>query len=188
MKTSLFPHFSRIITARVWVTLGKTMLWSAFASLLMVNAFLRLYNTPQYWTLVLTSLAQPTNAELHVDLAQALWKQGLPKQSRTELSIAQQYTQIAKPALSPNILGATRSPADTLMLWNQESIQLENEYTFWKRVVEEKPQYKDAYVALGLVSYRLYRNSDAYMYLKKALAIDPNDTNAQHVLYVLGTQ
>lgn len=52
--------------------------------------------------------------------------------------------------------------------------EIEAKITHWQEVVKEKPDYRDAYFELALLSYRLKRITEAKMYLEKVLELDPN--------------
>jgi len=46
--------------------------------------------------------------------------------------------------------------------------------TFWEKILTEKPHYRDAYLQLAILHYKVWQNEKAGEYLKKALITDPN--------------
>lgn len=55
-----------------------------------------------------------------------------------------------------------------------EKQKLENEISEWKRVVSLRPDYRDAYFELAVLTYRLGRLDETKQYLAKVLELDPN--------------
>lgn len=44
----------------------------------------------------------------------------------------------------------------------------------WEKIIKEKPNYRDGYLQLVYLHYRLYENELARKYLEKAIELDPN--------------
>ncbi|PIU33036.1 hypothetical protein COY29_04310 [Candidatus Woesebacteria bacterium CG_4_10_14_0_2_um_filter_39_14] len=44
----------------------------------------------------------------------------------------------------------------------------------WEKIVAEKPDYRDGYLQLAILNYKIWQNEKAQDYLKKALIVDPN--------------
>ncbi len=44
----------------------------------------------------------------------------------------------------------------------------------WEKVIEEKPDYRDGYLQLAYLHYKLYETEEAKEYLEKAIELDPN--------------
>jgi len=51
--------------------------------------------------------------------------------------------------------------------------------TLWEKIVAEKSNYRDGYLQLAILNYKIYENQKALESLKKALEIDPNFTEAR---------
>ena len=62
-----------------------------------------------------------------------------------------------------------------------EKRALEAEVIKWEEVVQEKPNYRDAYFELAVLSYRLNKIDDAKRYLTKVFALDPNFAPAREL-------
>lgn len=56
--------------------------------------------------------------------------------------------------------------------------KVRNEVLFWQKITEEMPGYRDAYIKLAILSWKIHRDFDAKKYLSKALEIDPNNESA----------
>lgn len=44
----------------------------------------------------------------------------------------------------------------------------------WEKIIEEKPGYRDGYLQLTYLHYKIYENKKAKEYLEKAIELDPN--------------
>ncbi len=44
----------------------------------------------------------------------------------------------------------------------------------WEEIIMEKPNYRDAYLQLAYLHYKLFENEKAKKYLQKAIELDPN--------------
>lgn len=54
-----------------------------------------------------------------------------------------------------------------------------------QKIVDQLPNYRDAYIELAILHWQLYRPFDARKYLEKALEIDPNNGVANKILEVV---
>jgi len=55
----------------------------------------------------------------------------------------------------------------------------------WEKIVEEKPNYRDGYLQLAILHYKLYENDKAKEYLNKALDLDPNYEPAKELEFII---
>jgi len=91
-------------------------------------------------------------------------------------------------ALAQEIMPAKKSP-DNRVLGKSTSSRLENLWrkkheadpqdikkliVFWEKIIQEKPNYRDGYLQLAALNYKIWQNEKAKEYLKQALIIDPN--------------
>ena len=51
---------------------------------------------------------------------------------------------------------------------------LKASYLYWKKIAEEKPDYRDAYIQAGSLTYQLDNIDEAKRLLQKAQDLDPN--------------
>lgn len=58
--------------------------------------------------------------------------------------------------------------------------------TVWEKIIEEKPDYRDAYLQLAYLHYKFYENEKAKEYLEKAIELDPNYEPAKKMERILG--
>lgn len=56
----------------------------------------------------------------------------------------------------------------------QRPVVLENQLNYWRFVLLEKPNYRDAYLKASAISWQLYKDKEAKVYLEKAIELDPN--------------
>ena len=63
-------------------------------------------------------------------------------------------------------------------LWQQKHLtdpkDIKKLINFWEKIVAEKPNYRDGYLQLAILNYKIWQNEKAKENLKKALIIDPN--------------
>ena len=57
---------------------------------------------------------------------------------------------------------------------NKDVTELTRSYDEWKRVVEEKPEYRDGYVMLAWYAKELGKTDEVLRYLQKIGSLDPN--------------
>ncbi len=176
MKFSVFPHFSRIFSATLWLSL---------IALLSINIATRFGQT-SYWKEHVDLLANPNSLDNHLALAQTYWQSGDWPKAQTELMIAQTLYQGANlETQTTKILGTSTSPLDLLHQWEMEPARLAKELQFWQTIIKEKPDYRDAYLQASALSYQLNRPEDAKKYLDQAAALDPNFPIASHLTQLL---
>jgi len=51
----------------------------------------------------------------------------------------------------------------------------------WERIVDQKPNYRDGWLQLAYLNYKIYEDEKAKVYLTKALELDPNFTPAREL-------
>lgn len=77
-----------------------------------------------------------------------------------------------------NILGAqTSQPPDG----NQNVETLDAEYLYWRKVIEDHPDYRDGFVRLATLAYQRGDSSAFREYLEKIRALDPNFDGLQAI-------
>ncbi|MBU3956928.1 hypothetical protein KKI19_01420 [Patescibacteria group bacterium] len=57
--------------------------------------------------------------------------------------------------------------------------------TAWEKIVSEKPNYRDGYLQLAYLHYKLYENEKAQECLEKAIELDPNYELARELKKIL---
>ena len=88
-----------------------------------------------------------------------------------QLFVTNQFVPAEKEAMLANDLELLRKIQN---IKNQPD-EVERQILFWQKVVDQFPNYRDAYIKLAILNWKLYRPFDARKYLDKALEIDPND-------------
>lgn len=63
--------------------------------------------------------------------------------------------------------------------------EIKTQIIFWEKIVAEFPNYRDAYLKLAILNYKINRLFDAKKYLDKALEIDPNNEVAKKLSSLL---
>lgn len=53
--------------------------------------------------------------------------------------------------------------------------KVNEEIIFWQKITEEFPSFRDAYLKLAILNYKINRLFDSQKFLNKAIEIDPNN-------------
>jgi len=73
------------------------------------------------------------------------------------------------------VLGLSSRLDELWLRWQEKKPEeVEKLITEWEDIISEKLDYRDGYLQLTLLHYRLYENEKAKEYLQKALELDPN--------------
>lgn len=166
-----FPHYPRFFSARPSPWLIKTLLWTGLILVITANVYAR-WRFPLKPSF-LQNLRSPTVTS-HIKLAQEYWSQGLVAATKQELTLADElWSSWAANEVNKDVLGAVSSPLELLSSWEAEPKRLAQELDFWKNVVTQKPDYRDAYITAAAAAYQLYRLAEARQLLETAFRLDP---------------
>lgn len=176
---SASPVVSRLIT---WFE--RPLLWLGLAAFVGLNLWAQMTIQQPIRAKAIGALLSPWATNLHLDLAQLYWRAGLSARTRQELAVAQ---AIPAATLKQNILGATTAPLALLQNWEAEPARVAADYLLWQRTLKEKPDYRDGYLVLATLAYRLGRISEAKTNLDKALLLDPNFAAGQQLQQLLSS-
>ncbi len=113
-------------------------------------------------------LANSQNIPAHLFLARQLLANNQLAEAETEFKLASSLPDINK-------IGEIKLQPE----------KIKEEIVFWQKVVEEFPNYRDAYLKLAILNYKINRLFDAQKFLDKALSIDPNSEVANKFLKFL---
>lgn len=155
-----FPHFSQLKNARLFFSFEIGLLWASLAALIAVNILSIQKGRPAYWNKLMMLFESPRSVPRSVDLASLLWKQGHKKEAR-------------------NVLGVSTDSLQTLAQWEGEAANLEKKYLLWQSIAAAKPDYRDAFVSLSALAYRLGKLDEARSWLTRAQTLDPNSPTIQ---------
>lgn len=189
-----FPQISRIFNAPI-LGRGLKLYIIAFAAALLFIYILgglpvaKRFLPPDFFTLEQAKLAvlvSPGDISAHLFLAQEYLKRGYLEGVERELLLAQELTEKAPETTSSGVLGATLSPIKILAKIKNEPQRIKNEISFWEKIVNEKPSYRDAYLQLAILNYQIYETEKVREYLKKAIELDPNYKPARELEKILG--
>ncbi|MEK7119727.1 MAG: hypothetical protein AAB889_04380 [Patescibacteria group bacterium] len=159
------PHISRFISATLLFALREFSLWSILTVLIVYNIYAALSSPPAGFQPLLVAVMQPTtSSDAHINLAHWYRQNGVFDKAKNELVLASD---------GPSVLGAQASPMDILTAWENEPVRLKKDYRYWQTVIKEKPDYRDAYLALAALAYQLGYKTDTKQYVEKIRAIDP---------------
>jgi len=120
-------------------------------------------------------LNNPNDFETHLALAEELLDNNQFEQAEQALLLAQnlQTTNF----VNQKVLGETTN-SQLQELWQKKHYadpkDIQRLIDAWGKIVQEKPNYRDGYLQLAILNYKIYENEKAKEYLNKALKIDPN--------------
>lgn len=169
-----FPHYPRFFSAWIPSWLVNTLLWGALAAVLAANLYA--HSRFPLDSLSWQNLRSPTSTT-HTEKAKQLWQLGLAAAARREIKLADEF--------GGQVLGAVASPLEILSDWEGEPQRLSRELTLWKKIVAEKPDYPDAYLAAAAAAYKLSSLGEARALLIKAVALNPRHSVAKQLLNFL---
>lgn len=122
--------------------------------------------------------------EAHLELAQKFLKNNQFKEAEQTLRLAQKI-----PQNNLSVLGQQTSQK-LEELWQQKHYSdpqdIRRLIAAWEKIVKEKPNYRDGWLQLAILHYKLYENDKAKESLQKALYIDPNYEPAEELEKILG--
>lgn len=183
MSQIKFPHITRFfaatpVSSRLIAWFERPLLWISLGAFISLNLYAQTVLTNQTRDKRFGALLAPNAIASHLDLAQLYWRIGLPARARQELILTQ---EIPSESSQKAVLGASTQPLELLRAWEAEPVQVATSYILWQHVAQEKPDYRDAYLVLSTLAYRLGRLSEAKMNLDRALLLDPNSTQGQQL-------
>lgn len=177
--THLFPHFSRLFP--VWLLfLGEHILLVALITLFILahTNGIKSIGRPCCSDSLYLVLDHPWNLEAKLSLAREYWKNGQEREAKHETDIVRDMLgNSTRPYTNPDsqVLGAsTLDLEDTLRAFRPKPEETNTEISFWKKIIEDRPDYRDGYAVLAILSYRKKSFLEAAMYKDKALSLDPN--------------
>ena len=162
-----FPHISRIFSA---------LLWLALVSFIFINIYAKRTLTPLLWPRLIATLRAPTNPTLHTNLAKYYWDYGLLAESKKELALIDQAN---------NVLGTATPPLDLFAQWEKEPLKNQQLLVKWERIIQQYPDYRDAYLIAATLLYELGKAEEAHALATTAIALDPNNPIASRLLMIL---
>ncbi len=118
-------------------------------------------------------LKNPNDFQAQITLAEEfIANNQFEKAEKTLLLVQSQVNQ-----LGSQVLGEQTNP--TLEeLWQRkhhsDPKDIKRLIAAWEKVIKEKPDYRDGYLQLAYLHYKLYEDEKAKEYLEKAIELDPN--------------
>lgn len=132
----------------------------------------------------------PNNFEAHLKLAEKFLENNQLKEAEKMLLLAQAISnqQLAINNSGSKVLGE-KSSARLEELWQQKHLSdpedIKRLIAGWEKILEEKPDYRDGYLQLAVLYYKLGENAKAKLNLAKALELDPNYEPAKELERIL---
>lgn len=159
MKKNLLLYFSRLVQElRLLLPVG-----------LFILLLFNLLQSPSQFDIAKRNvLERPADPKPHIFLAQQFFVTNQFREAEIE----------AKSANNQDLLQQIRE------IKNQPEEVREKIFNLQK-IVDQLPNYRDAYIELAILHWELYRPFDAQKHLEKALEIDPNNEVANKILEVI---
>lgn len=115
----------------------------------------------------------PNDFEAHLILAEEYLVNNQIEEAEEEL--------VAVSSIQPSIdskqqvLGLSSRLGGLWLRWQEKKPEeVEKLITEWEEIISEKPDYRDGYLQLALLHYKLFENEKAKECLQKAIELDPN--------------
>jgi tetratricopeptide (TPR) repeat protein len=165
------------------------MVVAAFLTATLVSSFLP---KDEFQLLKQRLIRNPNDFETHLELAERFLENNQLEEAERALQIVDSFQASV---VSEQVLGKTSSLETenwllkTKRLWQQKHYSdpkdIRRLISAWEKIVEEKPNYRDGYLQLAYLHYKLYENDKAKEYLNKALDLDPNYEPARELERIL---
>lgn len=118
----------------------------------------------------------PNDFEAHLQLAEKFLENNQLKEAEKALLLAQRIRNYEL-RITHNVLGET-TEEKLEELWERKHYadpkDIRRLIAAWKEIMEGKPDYRDGWIQLAVLHYKLYENEKAKECLNKALELDPN--------------
>ena len=176
-QKQLLPHISRIFSALPDLSQFRFVLLASFLAIVLLNIWMS-FITPKSLTLErINVLSSPFSSAHYVLLGKQLYALGDLQGATVELRLAEQIATYLFPfsSLTPRVLGVQSEPSDIIHDWEQDRTYVHRAYSFWKTIIEQNPDYRDAYLTLAVLCIRMDNTDEAILNLKTAYALDPNN-------------
>jgi len=178
IQKNLLPHISRIFSATDIPSQFQFVVLASFFAFLAFNIWVQFISPNTLISERINLLSSPFASSSHILFGKQLYVEGNVNEATTELLLAEQMTTLPKPfsKFVPTVLGAQSEPADLLHTWEQHRTYTARAYQYWKEVIGQKTDYRDAYITLAMLCIQLDKHDEAVLYLNKAHTLDPNNT------------
>lgn len=155
-----FPHFFRIISA---VVLG---------SVLISNFIFSTFSPSSSFDKAKQEiLKEPNKPGGYLKLADEFLKVNNFEEAKKELSLG----------LSFSFDSSLKKKIGEVEEEIRKPSEIRKEILEWEKIVSEKPDYRDGFLRLALLYYRIFAKEKARENLNKALAVDPNFKPAREI-------
>lgn len=179
-KAKKFPHNTRIISApflNYFYLCFKYLAIGLIVTLTYVNFYTEIFpENQEYVNLKLQTYITNRDHLAYTRLALYLERNGLERQAYENFRIAQNlFNYQSKENTKPqaNILGEQNSPFSLYQELQKQKKLIASQADYWKKITEEKPDYRDAYLQLGASLYKLGHYDLSKIAIYKAFEIDP---------------
>jgi len=166
---SLFPQFSRIISAKQFRVFSLSLIWIVLLLTIFINILARYYSPTLVLDYALYVLKNPQDKKGHEDLASIYFDHKLNEKGKEELKLHQQNID------KQLVLGATTNAIDKQQKEKERNTKT---ITYWREIISKYPNYRDGYMQLGLtylISDDIEKAREAF---NKALTLDPTMKDA----------
>ncbi len=169
--TKKFPQINRRLTAKLKHNF-YLLIQSVFLLIMALFTYLNYQNqffptNKEYVLLKLATLKNTSDPLPYFQLGLYLKQNGLTSQAEENFQIAHLL------AKQKSVLGEQTQNVLTYQNLCQKQQKLNTEITYWQKVLEEKPNFRDGYLQLGFLLYQLGEREKAKEAFTQALKIDP---------------
>lgn len=172
----------RKIKGTIFLFLSRRWRWAVAMVIVIGALFFSLVGCNHLCSVKNRILADPFNPNSHLEFAELASENSSWVLAKGEFKIA---ALLIKKLSDSQVLGiSSRFDSVSKSVFLQENLEKEADY--WKQIVYLQPGYRDGYLQLALIYYRLSENGLALANFKQAQMLDPNHPDVQSVGKILG--
>lgn len=177
-KSKDIRHVSKPMAARIRQNIH--LISVSLFLLLLIISFLYPFSPSQKIKQQL--LANPDDFENHLQLAEIFLQNHQFKQAGKTLLLAQEIKK-----QRPDLVKQTDLSLEKLWQEKQENDpqDIKKLIILWEEIVTQKPDYRDGFLQLAILNYKIFENEKAGKFLKKALIVDPNFPPAEELKKII---
>lgn len=136
-------------------------------------------------------LRNPNDFQYQIALSEEFLKNNQLEEAERALLLAQRNKQLTmnNKQFTGGVLGEEDN-SKLAELWQKKYYSdpkdIKQLIVAWEKIIEEKTSYRDGYLQLAYLHYKLYENEKAKEYLEKALELDPNYEPTKELERIIG--
>lgn len=171
--THLLPQISRFFSAKrvqqKLYTMSTAALNISLLALVLGNSTqFKATNIPYEIDQIVQS---PFSISAHFNAAKVFKGNNIEFQKTNEIRLVHDLIAAKE---QTNVLGDSTDISNAIEVWDSEPKQLEEKLAYWKTVISEHPDYRDAYLQASYIANLLNQKAEASFFMERAKKLDPS--------------